>query len=638
MTGGGAGGRPPRPIPGAVVLLTALVATLLAALPTGAQTGPIRAQARVEPRVVGLDGYALLVLTIEGPGYEAPRLVPRFELENLEVQGESIPEQGIRVGSAGTAWSYSWTFVLTPEELGPALVHQIRIRAGGTVLELPPERLEVVAEAPLDQQPPPPPRRRASDRLRQLLERFGDTLPERAPREPRLFLRSEVVPAQPYVGQPVRYVTFLYTQTSVSLIEPDSLPSFRGFWVRPVEVTQSRAEVEVDGELYTRAPIFERVVIPLGAGWAEIEPLATTIEVEGRRRVGFFASEPVRAKVQRASQTVRFQVLPRPAPGTADGSDTEAAAGAVARDRPLHLSFPGSLGTPVGPLQIDARLEPDTLPADGSATLTVELTGEGYLEGLAPPTVRAPRGLRLLEPQELAIAPPDDGRRMRAGWRFAVVPETPGTYELPPVTVDWFDPVTEGYRTAEASLGTLTVLAPPPPVAPAALDPEPATQGTGPWLPRRLWGPLALGIAGLLGLLVLAVLWRRRSAGGLTTRGLFGGGDPHHHRQLAAFDDALGRAAAEDRPRRAAFRLEDAWRQYLAAGWSVPDDLAPRRWPQALAERGVGDERARDLDRLVEDLRSLRTAPELADTEALAGELARRSKALARRLDRPTAT
>jgi hypothetical protein len=610
--------------------VTAALATLIPALsvprPALAQTGPIRAQARVEPRVVGVDGYALLVLTIEGPGYEAPRLVPRFELENLEVEGEGIPEQGIRVGSAGTAWTYSWTFVVTPKEVGPALVHQIRIRAGGTVLELPPERLEVVAEAPPDQRPPPPPRRRASDRLRQLLERFGDSLPERSPREPRLFLRSEVVPARPYVGQPVRYVTFLYTQASVSLIEPDSLPSFRGFWVRPVEVTQSRAEVEVDGELYTRAPIYERVVIPLGPGWTEIEPLATTIEVEGRRRVGFFASEPVRAKVQRSSQPVRFQVLPQPAPagiGVSGGDLVEGDEGPP----PLRLTFPGSLGVPVGPVRVDARLEPTTLPADGSGTLTVELTGEGYLEGLAPPTISAPPGLRLLEPQELSIEPPDDERRVRAGWRFAVVPEKPGTYELPPVSVDWLDPVTDGYRTAEAPVGSLTVLAPPepPPSVTPPADPEPTAGIVDLWPLAALRDPRIVGAAALVGLLALALLWWRRKARR----------DPRHSRQLAAFDEALGRATGEGRPRRAAFRLEEAWRQYLAAGWSVPQELAPRRWPQALAERGVADDRADDLDRLMEDLRSLRGAPELADTEALAGELARRSKDLARRLDRP---
>jgi hypothetical protein len=107
----------------------------------------------------------------------------------------------------------------------------------------------------------------------------------------------------------------------------------------------------------------------------------------------------------------------------------------------------------VGALSVEASLAPGELALGGSARLSILVEGEADLFGLPPPFdpgASASADLEILEqPPELAR---DAGRRLRLRrwYRYDLVPRRAGRFELPPVEVDFFDPVGERYAVAAA--------------------------------------------------------------------------------------------------------------------------------------------------------------------------------------------
>ena len=228
-------------------------------------------------------------------------------------------------------------------------------------------------------------------------------------------------------------------------------------------------------------------------------------------------------------------------------------------------------------------------------------------------------------------------------WSFVLVPERPGSWQLPPIEVPFFDPSEERYRIARATppalavkgstrqaqsdgqfveLHSIRTAALPAPGSGGFFDPRPWLFGL-PWV-----------------LVVMVVVARRRGlrrrAVGATGTGAAGTGvwrfgrrrDPRRRRlleRLAAADD-------ERQPRKAAAEIEDAWRQLLHDRWGLPPGSPSTEWGTLLAARGARTKTADELMKLAEDLHYLRYAPKLSSTDELQHELVERSRKLARAL------
>lgn len=608
--------------------MSRLGAVVLVALALGATGGPacaagLAAEVRLEPEAIRPDGLARLVVVVQGPGFRQPRVVPYFELANLEIVGGPDRRQEVQLGTSGSGWRQSFTWHLRPLGPGPAGVEAIHVEVGDQSLSLSPRRIRVTADAPEEEITEDG---RPRDRLRDLL-RGPRGLPSRRPEaspgrpvaiggQPRVLLRAVADPRRPYVGQRVVYTVYLYTQIRVASIDADSLPEFAGMWARTIEREARSEQVEWDGELFTRVPLLEKHVYPLRPGAQTIGPVAARLVVEGIERRGFLrVPVAVPVQVSRESNPVTVDVRPLP---------------------PVAPALAAAFGGAVGELALEAAVAPSVLGVGEGASLSVTVRGNGNLDAMPPPAIRLPAGLELMPPEEVTPASgestddqPGDGTTR--SWRYVVVPRRPGRWELPPVEVAYFDPGTETYRLARAELGA--VHAHPPAIAEdvpgggnagdgaAADDLLPADASALPaampiaW--RRLlpWG-LAVPVLAALVLLGLRRRAPRRA-------------HPPASDRAPRFDAAL----AEERPRRAAAALEAAWRRQLEALFDLPPTSPPARWPDEVRARGADPADAEALAELLADLHYLRYAPELSTTASLARELVARSGHLARRLE-----
>ena len=599
-----------------------LLAALAAAPAAGAD---FRVASRLEPAVVGLDGFAYFHLEVQGPGLEQPRLAPRFELENLEVVGRPNVAHGISLGTGGRGWRYSWTWRLRPLAVGPAGVRDVHLVVGEREVELPSRHLEVQEPAPPGAASPPPeeasPDRSPAprSRLEELLSRgLGGGRREeprggapRAAHEPALFLRAVAAPARPYVGQRVVYTVYLYTQAPVRAMEIERLPGFEGLWARPVDLEQASVErVEWEGQPYFRKAILQKQLYARAADTHVLEPVRIRLLTERIERDRFFHT-PARVPVQavRESNPVELEVLPLPAP-------------AAGRAAPV-----AGTGCAVGRLEIEAALDPRELAVGEGATLTVSAAGEGHLEALRAPAFRAPEGVDVLGPDPAAPQGGEDGAAERS-WSYLLVPRRPGSWRLPAVELPWFDPASGEYRLASAAVPDLVARGPAAAEAGASAaalpDPAPSHDPLEAWGLRGGWRTV-LGWALALPTLAALVLALSRQRGGRRT-------PPGAGADLRDLRRRLDGALREERPRRAAGAVERAWRHFLTTARGLPEGVPPAAWPDELLARGARREACRELRRLLEDLHYLRFAPELSATAALAADLVRRSERVARDL------
>ena len=579
-----------------------LALLLAAALPAAARE--IRVEASLEPPVIGLEETATLTLVARTDSLDAnPHFRPDFELENLQIVAGPFRSEDVSYVNGAISRSFRIAFRVRPLAVGKARAHSIALLLPpGQRVELEDRTITVQAE------PTRPTRRPMRDpRFEDPIERlmrspFDREMARRPPRDPAVHLRAELTPTNPWAGQQVLYTLYLYTRDDISAIMPRELPTFRGFWTKDIPLPPSaRPEmVDLDGVRHARVVLFQKALFPLRAGRYTIEP--AKIELVAR------VIEPrVFGPSYVHSETARLSTAPQ-----------------VLDVRPLPASAPPGFAGAVGRLGLTARLDRAELRLGEAATLTVKLSGPGNLQGVAEPKITLPAGLTLLPPQQQA----EDSLRGTTvtgerTWTYAVVPDRPGSYTVHVPEIPYFDPAGGAYRIAAAPQLPLHALPRLPPAGPPAAPRHTAALagGNGAFaLGSRL--ALWLGLPGGIALLLLLARRRRGTAqpGGLPAEA------------CETLERCLGEARGETRPRQAAARLEEAWRELLALQWEIPSGTPPLRWGEAVAARGGDPAVADELQRLAEELTYLRHAPQLSETASLIGEALDRSHRLLRRL------
>ncbi|HEX3527440.1 MAG TPA: BatD family protein [Thermoanaerobaculia bacterium] len=583
---------------------TACALCLAGPLPRPAWAGdaPV-VKATLEPAVIGKSETTLLTIEVRSTNLSSVHFRPDFNLENLEVLTGPSQWDNVQIVNGTFSRSFRMSWRLRPLATGKAAVRSLRLQLDNELIQMR-DREVTVQDEPTGQSDGAP-----AEEPQDPIDRFFGPLFQREPaptRQPGVFLRSEVQPPHPFAGQQALYTVYLYSRDDISSLASREMPTFRGFWVRDVPQPQHLPleMVSVGGQRFARVVVIQKALFPLRPGSYTIEPssLDVLVRMVESRWFGPPLSHPEQMTLQAPALTVDVQPLP-PAP-------------------------PGFAGA-VGQLALTARLEPQHLRLGEAATLTVTLAGKGNVQGVAVPGIAPPAGLEILPPQqqgdERVVGTAVQGTRT---WSWAVVPKRTGAATLRVPETPYFDPQSGRYQTASVPPLTLTTLAPAADTTAAGMlqslqrsgvRPAPGA-GTLSW--RRLLPWLFAVPCGIA--LVFTLARRRRHA----LHPL----PAHAPAAFSAAERSLREAAAETRPRQAAARMEETWRELLLRRWGVPSCTPAACWGQALQDRGGDPGAADELCRLAEDLQYLRNAPQLSATEALGAEALARSHRLLRRL------
>lgn len=285
-----------------------------------------------------------------------------------------------------------------------------------------------------------------------------------------VFLTAELDRPHVYVEQTAVYILRLYLKAragdlSLALPESDHL-SFQQLG-KPSEYRTT-----IEGEPWQAVEV-RYAVIPSAPGHYSIPPsrIQLTLYEAGRNPRGGRFDDPLlsfnRARpVTVRSDPVELQVSPLPDDG-----------------RPSRFS-----GL-VGAFRIEARLDPASLKAGESATLTVTVEGRGNVQRIPDLSLPAIEHVKTYGDQpSLEHRDGREGPEAMKIMKWALVPERPGRFDIPPLALDFFDPPAGRYRTIETLPLVLEVS---PGIQDEAESQIPVPRSSPP--PEDGTGPAALG-------------------------------------------------------------------------------------------------------------------------------------------------
>lgn len=342
----------------------------------------------------------------------------------------------------------------------------------------------------------------------------------------------EVSTRESWVGEQIEIRWSLYGE-NIRGVQPTELPSLDGFWVEPLEVDETTREVlRIGGELVQRQTLRHALIYPLRPGTFEIEPMAATVRIYRRDPFGergswdLFGGNVV--ELTRRSQAVTIEVAAPPDPLL-----------------------------PVGDLSLSCS-EP-RVPAQGPVAIDIQLTGAANLRAIEPPRFSAGLGAKVeLESLPITVRDKDGQIVMQRGWRYLLFPREQGTLGIPPIELQFFDPVSETVRFGRCGGWTVPVRR-----VEAIGPPSEEKRGEERSMPSAVswwsdhWIPATLSIAALLSLIPL--LSRRARGSRETARILMHLDAPRKLRsELESWLVQRGHHPSKLQPRRDG--VGDAWR------------------------------------------------------------------------------
>lgn len=267
-----------------------------------------------------------------------------------------------------------------------------------------------------------------------------------------LFIRVTVDKNTVSVGEQITTSYKLYSRVPMQ-VSISKLPSLNGFWTQDFEIPKQPKPTEeiIDGKKYQVFLLKKSALFPQQSGTLELDPA----EAKGMARI-----------VQQVKRRMSDIVDPFGA-GTLMMNDpffNNSVFNTVRyKDVNVHLKStpikikvlplsdkgkPEDYGGAVGKFTLSSKLDKQEITTDDIGTLTLNITGSGNLKLIEPPKLTLPNGLNTYDPQ---VVDTITGRSTTiTGSKiitYAITPQTPGDYEIPPVPFTFFNPQSGTYTT-----------------------------------------------------------------------------------------------------------------------------------------------------------------------------------------------
>lgn len=408
------------------VLLLAL-ASLLVASAARAQAGGTaggesdRLRVAIDRTEISIDEELVLQVTVQEPQDTLPPQLP--EVSGLQAAGVGRSTRTSIVNGRASS-SLTYTFRLIPTRTGDFTIPPISVVAGDETLRGPAIQVRVL---PADAAPGP----------------------GQAPEGDELFITASVSDARPYLGEPIVYTWRLYRRVRWGNPQLEAF-NFPGFLVEELgDERSARVFTEVRAGQSYQVQELRRILFPQQTGEQVLSGPNLSAEVadrtpRSRRQISPFDDFFGRVDtVKRVLRTPPVTLRVRPLP-------------------PAPADFSGLVGS----FELSASVSRNTLAAGESTTLKVKVSGRG--NALAAPDVSpseedtAPGGS--LEGFKIYTESPAyltdrSGATFRSSKEFtrALVPLREGEKTLPGLSLTYFDPEAERFRTATTAPIVLTV-------------------------------------------------------------------------------------------------------------------------------------------------------------------------------------
>ena len=419
-------------------LLLLVVAALGAVAAVGAEED-VHLSADVDAREIGVEDQVQLTISVTGRSLSGREEVTFPGLKNLRLVGGPMQSTQFSIVNGVASQGKTYTYVLQATSAGKAEIGAVRLRlASGAEKVTEPIAINVAGGSVR-------PRSRAGGSSSRDPLFGGDPFGEdpfegffgrrgaRAP-APKVVAEAAASRQKLHVGEPLRLVYQVYTQTDLTTVDFAEEPKHPGFWAedieRPASTTRRGEPATLAGERYVRFTVTEKLLFPMKPGQLTIPAARLRI---GVARAGFFDGG---GSVVRETKPLTVEVSAIP-------------------------EAPGSSGA-VGQFKASASLDRTSIALGEAVTLRFTLTGRGNLRWIERGPVLEVPNVKVFPPQvKDAIKVEASGMSGSRTWEYVLVPQTGGKLELPPLALTYFDPVAERSLRAETAGLAVEVLSAP---------------------------------------------------------------------------------------------------------------------------------------------------------------------------------
>lgn len=257
-----------------------------------------------------------------------------------------------------------------------------------------------------------------------------------------LFMKANVSRSTAYEQEALVYTVKLYTTyDAIKFIGATAAPKFDGFVVEESkDVSSSLSYETVNGKTYATAIIARYIIFPQMAGELKVQGNTYTVSVDEREYYhdpfwgNLSVAKPLQLNVTPNDLTVNVKGLPKPVPANFSGG--------------------------VGDFKISSTLPSQNFMSNQAASIVYTVTGTGNLKYIKLPDLNA------LYPPELEVYSPTPDVKANVGssnvsgtarFDYSFMPLEEGTFDIPAVTLTYFNPQSGRYEEATAKGYTINV-------------------------------------------------------------------------------------------------------------------------------------------------------------------------------------
>lgn len=423
----------PRPrLPLAAAL--ALAAAALIARPAHAEAPRFEADVDRNQVTVG-DAFVYEVTLGVGQDQVSDYRPPEFKGVRV-LSASRAPNQSTQMQFGGAGMfvqaTYTWDYQLQALQKGPVTIGPARVRVNGQEFKTSPVTV-VVGSAGATAPPPLSAPQAAAPATpgAPAPEPPGGAPPEAA--SGGSFIRLVTDKQKAYVGEAISATWFLYLNQPADKYDTQVEPTMEGFWTEDVTLPSRRGgmvlnDEVVQGRHYQVGAAMRKVLFALHPGHLTITPMEAQLS-----RVDFFGAQMRSQRVRSAPTTL--DILPLPTAGQPNAFD------------------PANVGT----FTLTRRIDRTQVATGDAVTLTLEIGGHGNIRKVALPPVPQVDGWKTYDPRVQVTVDPGNGVEGTKKAEILMLPQRPGTFEIPAQTLDYFDPTTERYAQATVPPIAVTV-------------------------------------------------------------------------------------------------------------------------------------------------------------------------------------
>jgi hypothetical protein len=216
-------------------------------------------------------------------------------------------------------------------------------------------------------------------------------------------------------------------------------PDFKGLMTYDVENRQNAPDVEnYNGKNYYSIILAQKLIAPQRTGKIDISPMSCTavVRVRNNIRVPTFSNYSM-------YQDVKKKVV----------------SGAVSLDvTPLPQPKPENFCGVVGSMSMTSEISSTTLTQNSSATLKININGTGNLKLIGTPKIPFPSDIETYDPKVINnFSVNSSGFSGRKSIEYLFIPRHQGKWEIPEISLSYFDLASNSYKTLSTQPYTLNV-------------------------------------------------------------------------------------------------------------------------------------------------------------------------------------